>query len=132
MKFKMYLAVFLLIATTALTNAQELPKQGVALKMNETSFNLTPGTTTETQIKLLRSKRAKKTKFDGLEARTSQDLTISFVKDDSEVDTYKMTIAVAQDAAVKPHTIIVKGLGVNSSKLKGKAISVNVLAPQMV
>lgn len=100
--------------------------------MDETSFNLTPGTTTEIQVKLLRSKRAKKTKFDGLEARTSKDLSISFVRDDSSIDTYKMTISVAEGATVKPHTIIVKGTGVNSSKLKGKAISVNVLDAQMV
>ncbi|MEM6524134.1 MAG: hypothetical protein AAGF85_02625 [Bacteroidota bacterium] len=129
---KFYLTIFLFVMSVCLTKAQELPKEGVALDLSQTSFNVTPGSTTDVEIKLLRSKRARKMKFDGLEARTSNDLAITFRQNDQLVDTYTMSIIVKEGAIEKSHTIVIKGAGINGSKIKGKAISIVVTGSQIV
>ena len=132
MKPKIFLLAVFFVGMITSMKAQDLPKEGVALVIDKTSFSLAPGTTTEVEVKLLRSKRARKTKFDGLEARTSKGIAISFAQKTEVVDTYTMSILVEEDATPKSHTVVVKGSGVNGSKIKGKVISIEVTGSQMV
>lgn len=132
MKSKVFLLIVFVVGTFSSILAQDLPKEGVALVMDETSFSLAPGTTTDIEVKLLRSKRARKTKFDGLEARTSKGLVITFAQKTDVADTYTMSILVEEDVTPKSHTVVIKGNGVNGSKIKGKVITVEITGSQMV
>lgn len=132
MKSKIYLSIVFFVGLMVSAFAQEPPKEGVALVMEETNFKLNPGATAEVEIRLLRSKRAKRTSFDGLQARTSDDLAISFTKSTDTPDTYTMSVLVDKAASPKSHTVVVKGLGTNGSKIKGKVISIEVMGPQIV
>ena len=114
------------------TFGQEPPKEGASINMLQTNFNLTPGTIIEQKLTLLRSKRTKRINFEGLAARTSDDLAIKFQQDPKNIDTYIMSLEVKENAIERSYTVVVKGEGNNAHKIKGKAITINVTGSGIV
>ncbi len=100
--------------------------------MKETNFDITKGTQHETMVELIRSKRYHKATFGGLTANAPQGLNIKFEQNQENKDLYTMVVDATIDAEPKMYTIIVKGEGKNSHKVKGIAISINVGANQIV
>ena len=106
--------------------SQNLPKDGAILVIKEKSFNLTTGKALTTKIELVKSKRYQKAKFGGLSARTPEGITISFEKDIENSNLYLMTLLADDNASKDSYTIIIKGEGNNSHKVRGITIKVNL------
>ena len=121
----------LLFCTTSIMG-QDLPKNGAILSMKENSFKLKPGESITSNIELIRSKICRKTKFGGLSAGTSEGITITFEKDSENSDLYLMTLLADKTTSKDSYTIIVKGKGDNSHKIRGIAIKVTLDQNQIV
>ncbi|HNP16854.1 MAG TPA: hypothetical protein PKL31_00365 [Fulvivirga sp.] len=132
MKKLIYLSSLFLIFTFTSTIAQELPKDGAVISMKETNLEIAKGTQHEAIVELIRSKRYRKAGFGGLTANSPQGLDIKFVQNPENKDLYTMTVDAAIDAETKMYTVIIKGEGKNSHKVKGIAISINVGTNQIV
>lgn len=113
-------------------HSQKLPKKGAILVIEEKSFNITSHEVTTAEIELVRSKINRKTKFGGLSAGTPEGITINFEKDEINNNLYIMTISADESAKKDAYTIIIKGKGDNSSKIRGTAIKVTLDENQMV
>jgi len=118
--------VTILLFCTSNIMSQNLPKDGAILVIKEKSFNLTTGKALTTKIELVKSKRYQKAKFGGLSARTPEGITISFEKDIENSNLYLMTLLADDNASKDSYTIIIKGEGNNSHKVRGITIKVNL------
>jgi hypothetical protein len=132
MKNIIYLSSFIILLSFTQSYAQELPKDGAIISVKETAINITPGSQYETVVELIRSKRYQKADFGGLAVNAPEGLKISFEQDAENQDMYKMVLNASIDAEVKAYTIIVKGEGENSHKVKGVAVSINLTNDQIV
>ncbi len=131
-KITQFLLVIVLLCSVGLAHAQQVPKDGAVLSMEQSTLKVTPGSQIEADVTLLRSKKYKKAKFGGLTARSPQGMEIDFKQDAQNADLYKMIVKVSQDVQIKPYTVVVKGMGNNAQKIKGLAVSIDLGNGQLV
>ncbi|MTI39465.1 hypothetical protein [Fulvivirga lutimaris] len=113
------------------TYAQELPKDGAVITIEDTKLMLIPGEELTTDLTLLKSKRYRKAKFGGLATRTPKGITAEFVEDEEQDGLYHLTLMADETATSDNFTLIIKGEGKNAHKVRGLAVSVNVTANQI-
>ena len=131
-KITYLLCVSLLLCSFSLVKAQQVPKDGAVLSMEQSTLKVALGSQVEADVVLVRSKKYKKAKFGGLMARSPQGMEIDFEQDTQNADLYKMIVKVSEDVQIKPYTIVVKGQGNNAQKVKGLAVSIELQGDQIV
>ncbi|MEL7004811.1 MAG: hypothetical protein AAFN93_19045 [Bacteroidota bacterium] len=102
------------------------PKDGAALRMKSHNHEVKIGDGATTDVWLVRSKKKKKTKFEGLKATAPKGLEINFEASGENPDHYKMQVIA--NAEVKPgqYMLIIKGDGNNSYQLRGTTCTLTV------
>ncbi|MEQ8477695.1 hypothetical protein [Fulvivirga sp.] len=120
--------VFINIADTY---AQELPKDGAVITIEDKKLILTSGEPLTADLSLLRSKRYQKAEFGGLTARTPEGIKAEFVQDEEQNDLYHLTLTADKTAADNNFTLIIKGEGKNAHKVRGLAVTVNMNSSQI-
>jgi hypothetical protein len=132
MKKPIYTLALIVLASITNIMAQELPKDGAIISIENPVINLNAGLEFESTVKLIRSKRHKDADFGGLMARTPQGLNIKFTEDSENKDTFKMIVSADENLELKAYTVIVKGEGMNAQKVRGITLTINMSANQVV
>ena len=102
--------------------AQELPKDGIIIKMDDYNLDLAAGKTTA-KVYFVRSKRLSKVKLEAPTVKSNQGYDIVFEPLQDEKDAYLMTVKA--DQVVKNDvTLIIDGAGRWRHKIQSATFSV--------
>lgn len=126
-KFTIPLFAILLFSFASI-NAQDLtpPKDGAALRMKSNNHEIKIGDAASTDIWLVRSKRGKKTSFEGLKATAPKGLEINFEASSDDPDHYTMQVSANSELQPGQYMLIIKGDGNNSHRLTGTTCTLTV------
>ncbi len=117
------LAVALFIVSTSLLSGQELPKDGIHIKMDNHDLTLTAGQA-EAKVSYLRSKRLRKVKLETPSVQALAGLEISIVPIEGENDTYLLTVK-SDGSFVGPSTLMIDGVGRWGRETKSTSFTVS-------
>lgn len=108
--------------------AQDLtpPKDGAALRMKSNNHEIKIGDAASTDIWLVRSKRGKKTSFEGLKATAPKGLEVNFQASSNDPDHYTMQVSANSEVQPGQYMLIIKGAGSNSHQLTGTTCTLTV------
>lgn len=106
LKLSFILFAFMVVASAV--QAQELPKSGILIKLDNYELDVTSGSA-EAKVYLLRSKRLRKVKAD-LAVQKNDDLSITLEPIASEADAYTLRVE-ATNATSGNYTLMIDGAG---------------------
>ena len=113
------------------TNAQELPKDGAIITIEDKKLILTADEPLTAELTLLKSKRYKKANFGGLSTRVPEGITAEFVQDEEKLGLYHLTLTADESITNDSFTLIIKGEGKNAHKVRGLAVTVTTTISQI-
>lgn len=108
--------------------AQDLtpPKDGAALRMKSHNHEIKVGDDASTDVWLVRSKKRKKTSFEGLKASAPKGLEVNFEPSSDNPDLYTMKISANSEVVPGQYMLIIKGDGNNAHRLTGTTCTLTV------
>ncbi len=119
LKLSLILFAFMVIASSV--QAQELPKSGIVIKLDNYELDVTSGSA-ETKVYLLRSKRLRKVKT-GLKVQNNDELNISLEPIASEADAYTLRVE-ATNATTGNYTLMIDGEGRWKNEIRSTTFTV--------
>lgn len=121
------LFIFFLFTVAGL-QAQDLtpPKDGAALRMKSHNHEVKAGDAATTDVWLVRSKKRKKTSFEGIKATTPKGLDVNFEPSSDNPDHYTMKVTANNDMKPGQYMLIIKGDGNNAHRLTGTTCTLTV------
>ena len=124
--FTVLTALFLL--NTLNIKAQDLtpPKDGAAIRLENSKIEVSSEKEFVANVWLVKSKRYVTREFGGLQAKGPQGVNIYFEPEDEKMDVFSMKIKVDKGASLGKFTVMIKGEGKNSQKVKSSVISLIV------
>lgn len=130
--FTIPVALLLLNMGPALAQNLNPPKDGAAIRLVNNKIEVSPAKEYTVDIWLVKSKRYASREFGGLQARGPEGVNVSFEPKDKHKDVFSMKIKVAEEASRGKFTMMIKGMGENSQKVKSSVVSLVVSAGTMV
>lgn len=125
--------IFTLFTVSLLLNtlpsfAQNLtpPKDGASIRLAANKIEVSSAKEFTTDVWLVKSKRYATRQFGGLQANGPQGVDISFEPKDENKDVFSMKINVDKGAPLGKFTVVIKGDGENSRKVKSSVVSLIV------
>ena len=120
--------VFTCLMYTMPSLAQNLtpPKDGASIRLVTNKIEVSSKEAFATDVWLVKSKRYAARKFGGLQAKGPQGVKISFEPKDENKDVFSMKINVDKEAPLGKFTVVIKGEGENSQKVKSSVVSITV------
>ena len=131
MKSLIVFAALSFIASIGLAQDFDVPKDGAKIYLSENAFEIKSASQTTVDVWIVRSKRAKKAKFDAPKFLGSSALGIVIEQDPENADHY---IATINTTGVKNGTYFytVSSRSRSSQKVTGATISLEVVTAEMV
>lgn len=126
-KFTIPLFILFFFAFSSI-QAQDLtpPKDGAALRMKSHNHEIKVGDAASTDVWLVRSKKRKKTSFEGLKATSPKGLEVDFEPSTDNPDHYTMKISANTEVKPGQYMLIIKGDGNNAHRLTGTTCTLTV------
>jgi len=109
---------------------QELPKEGIVIKMDQNDLTLTSGQA-ETKVYYLRSKRLRKVKLQAPTVQNQADLDITLVPIEAEKDAFLLTVK-SNGNFEGMSTLMIDGAGRWGRETKSTSFTVSVAGSQSV
>lgn len=131
MKNFLTILVVLVFINIVNTFAQELPKDGAVIAMEDNKLILTAGEPLTTDLTLLKSKRYQKASFGGLTTKTPEGVTAEFIEDETQKGLFHLKLTADETVTKDAFTLIIKGEGKNAHKVRGIAVTVNMANNQI-
>ena len=124
--FTVLTILFLLNSLPAKAQDMTPPKDGAAIRLASSKIEVSSAKESVTDVWLIKSKRYVTRDFGGLQAKGPQGVIISFEPKDENKDVFSMRIKVEKGASLGKFTVMIKGEGKNSQKIKSSVISLIV------
>ncbi|MEM9327687.1 MAG: hypothetical protein AAGA85_18610 [Bacteroidota bacterium] len=121
-RLTLLLTVLVLFVAGSGAISQDLPKQGILIKMDNHELNLTGGQA-ETKVYYLRSKRLRKVKLEAPSVQTKEGLDIALSPIQDEADAYLLTVK-ASPGYEGTSTLMIDGVGRWGREMKSTSFTV--------
>lgn len=126
---KLSLILFAFMVVASAVQAQELPKSGIVIKLDNYELDVTSGSA-ETKVYLLRSKRLRKVKTE-LAVQKNDDLNITLEPIAAEADAYTLRVE-ATGATDGNYTLMIDGAGRWKNSIRSTTFTVTSNTGQQV